>query len=86
MTLDRRQTIYLRPDATSYDGLCEQCLHDLQQPASLSHRVAEVHGSLRAEADVGFTCCRRGHRIRVRRVGRPAEPVPRPTPLRYSYR
>ena len=29
-----------------------------------------VEGTLRAEADVGFTTCRRGHRIRVRRITR----------------
>ena len=27
-----------------------------------------VHGTLRADADVGFTTCRRGHRIVMRRV------------------
>jgi hypothetical protein len=27
-----------------------------------------VHGTLRREADVGFTTCRRGHRIVMRRV------------------
>jgi hypothetical protein len=27
-----------------------------------------VHGSLRAEADVGFCTCRRGHRIVVKRA------------------
>jgi hypothetical protein len=30
-----------------------------------------VHGSLRVEADVGFTTCRRGHRIVVHRIVRP---------------
>jgi hypothetical protein len=29
-----------------------------------------VEGTLRREADVGFTTCRRGHRIIVHRVGR----------------
>ena len=29
-----------------------------------------MHGTLRREADVGFTTCRRGHRIVVRRVAR----------------
>jgi hypothetical protein len=29
-----------------------------------------VEGTLRRDADVGFTTCRRGHRIIVRRVGR----------------
>jgi hypothetical protein len=27
-----------------------------------------VHGTLRRDADVGFTTCRRGHRIVMRRV------------------
>jgi hypothetical protein len=31
-----------------------------------------VAGRLRAEADVGFTRCHRGHRISIRRVGRTA--------------
>jgi hypothetical protein len=30
-----------------------------------------VHGTLRPEADVGFTTCRRGHRIVMRRIVRP---------------
>jgi hypothetical protein len=30
-----------------------------------------VHGTLRPEADVGFTTCQRGHRIVVRRIVRP---------------
>jgi len=29
-----------------------------------------VEGTLRLQADVGFTTCRRGHRIRVRRIAR----------------
>ena len=29
-----------------------------------------VEGTLRADADVGFTTCFRGHRIRVRRIAR----------------
>jgi hypothetical protein len=27
-----------------------------------------VHGTLRRDADVGFTTCRRGHRIVMRRI------------------
>jgi hypothetical protein len=64
------QTIYLRPDASEYEELCEQCLADMEEPQSLRHDVAVVHGRLRLEADVGFTCCGRGHRVRVRRIGR----------------
>jgi hypothetical protein len=30
--------------------------------------LGNVEGTLRADADVGFTTCRRGHRIVVRRV------------------
>ena len=29
-----------------------------------------IEGTLRRNADVGFTTCRRGHRVVVRRVGR----------------
>ena len=42
-----------------------------QELARLSNEDAETWWqSLRREADVGFTTCRRGHRIVVRRVGR----------------
>ena len=46
---------------------CERCRED--------HRFrdvieAMVEGTLRREADVGFTACPRGHRIRVRRITR----------------
>jgi hypothetical protein len=37
---------------------------------SLAADLLVVHGSLRRDADVGFTTCRRGHRIVVRRVAR----------------
>jgi len=37
---------------------------------SLAADTCLVHGTLRADADVGFTTCRRGHRIVVRRVAR----------------
>jgi hypothetical protein len=32
--------------------------------------VLQIVGTLRRDADVGFTTCPRGHRIVVRRVGR----------------
>jgi hypothetical protein len=79
-----RQTIYVRPDATAYVAVCEECLADRWRPPGSGSPLAEVRGSLRLEADVGFTCCRRGHRLRVRRVARPAD-SPRPVPLRYGY-
>jgi hypothetical protein len=64
-----RQHIWVGPDATSFEEACEVCL-------SLSVRELEegdtyfVQGTLRRDADVGFTSCRRGHRIVVHRVAR----------------
>jgi hypothetical protein len=37
---------------------------------SVSVDACFVHGTLRREADVGFTTCRRGHRIVMHRVAR----------------
>jgi hypothetical protein len=56
-----RQHVWLGAEATSFDEPCEACL--------AVHCV--VHGTLRVEADVGFTTCRRGHRIVVHRIVRP---------------
>ena len=60
--------IWLGADATDYAVECEACREDHRwsEPAGGSM----VEGSLRREADVGFTTCFRGHRIRVRRVAR----------------
>jgi hypothetical protein len=66
--LDDHQVIWLGADATSYSAPCERCRED--------HRYAErsestvIEGARRWEADVGFTACSRGHRIRVRRISR----------------
>ena len=62
-----RQHVWLGPEATTFEEPCEACL-SLREP--LAVELLLVHGSLRREADVGFTTCRRGHRIVVRRVGR----------------
>jgi hypothetical protein len=53
------------PDATTFSEPCEACL---QTRESISALASVVEGTLRREADVGFTTCRRGHRIIVRRV------------------
>ena len=60
--------IWLGADATAYAVPCEACHDEGAWPRSVAETVVE--GSLRAEADVGFTTCRRGHRIRVRRIAR----------------
>jgi hypothetical protein len=61
----QRQHVWLGPEATSFEEPCEACL-----AARESYGVdgCVVHGTLRADADVGFTTCRRGHRIVMRRV------------------
>jgi hypothetical protein len=64
-----RQHIWVGPEATYFEASCEACLarRDLW---SVAVRSAHVTGTLRREADVGFTTCSRGHRIVVHRVGR----------------
>ena len=68
-----RQHVWVGPEATSFEVHCEACLarrggfSELWPPSA---RGAVAKGTLRREADVGFTTCRRGHRIVVRRVGR----------------
>jgi hypothetical protein len=65
--IDDHQIFWLGADATTYAVPCERCREE--------HRFrdvieATVEGTLRREADVGFTACPRGHRIRVRRITR----------------
>jgi hypothetical protein len=68
-----RQIIWMGPEATTFAGLCEECLATPDDPDdSLAYRAAKVAGRLRKDADVGFTRCDRGHPIRVRRIGRTA--------------
>jgi hypothetical protein len=74
--MNGRQNVWVGPDSTRFEASCEECLtqsnrrvgHSGRWSASLS--VAAFEGTLRRDADVGFTTCRRGHRIIVRRVGR----------------
>jgi hypothetical protein len=62
-----RQHVWLGPEATSFDEPCEACML-LRE--SLAVDALIVHGTLRPDADVGFTTCRRGHRIVMRRIAR----------------
>ena len=59
--------IWLGAEATDYAVPCEACEEDGGWSDSLP---TLVEGTLRREADVGFTTCWRGHRIRVRRIAR----------------
>ncbi len=60
--------IWLGADATAYTASCEACRDDGRWPRRVEPTVVE--GTLRRDADVGFTTCWRGHRIRVRRIAR----------------
>ena len=60
--------IWLGADATEYAAPCEACQEERRGPGLLEPTLVE--GTLRLQADVGFTTCWRGHRIRVRRIAR----------------
>ncbi len=66
--MDAHQVIWLGADATDYAVACDACREDHRWVAEIDDTVIE--GTLRREADVGFTTCWRGHRIRVRRITR----------------
>ena len=70
-----RQHVWVGPEATSFEVPCEACLARRDGWAdtyawSIAVDSTLTQGTLRPNADVGFTTCRRGHRIVVRRVGR----------------
>jgi hypothetical protein len=65
--------IWLGSEATDYAVPCEACGDDRAWSDNFGPDLIEpvvVEGTLRREADVGFTTCKRGHRIRVRRIAR----------------
>jgi hypothetical protein len=64
-----RQHVWVGPEATSFEAECEAC-QARRDGWSVSVELGHVVGTLRREADVGFTTCRCGHRIVVHRVGR----------------
>jgi len=70
-----RQHVWVGPEATSFEVTCEACLarhHGWSGVRQLygGDDSPVIEGTIRREADVGFTTCNRGHRIVVRRVGR----------------
>jgi len=65
---ENRQTIWVLSPATEFAGECEECRADLGYGASADSTA--VSGRLRADADVGFATCRRGHRLVLKRIGR----------------
>jgi hypothetical protein len=77
-----RQHVWVGPETTTFEAPCEACLarrserRDLWDRWSVAVAPPTVEGTLRREADVGFTTCRRGHRIIVHRVGRSLSATP----------
>ena len=74
-TVIDRQHVWVGPEATSFEVSCEACQARRRGWSdtynwSLSVDSAVIEGTIRRDADVGFTTCRRGHRIVVHRVGR----------------
>jgi hypothetical protein len=66
---ENRQTIWVMSPGTEFEGECEECRAQLGGSASVNS--TSVSGRLRADADVGFATCRRGHRLVLKRIGRP---------------
>jgi hypothetical protein len=61
------QTIYVRDGETRFDGVCDECV-TAQATLYGPRGDPQVAGTLRPSVDVGFRTCRRGHRIRVKRM------------------
>ncbi len=73
--MSNRQHVWVGPEATSFQAPCEACLARRDAPTGNSYLSlvpvpAVIEGTLRSDADVGFTTCQRGHRVVVRRLGR----------------
>ena len=61
------QTVVLVGDTTDYLVLCEECS---RRRSDGERRTYLVEGTLRRHADLGWTRCPAGHRIRAIRAGR----------------
>jgi hypothetical protein len=60
------QTVVLLARTTAFTVVCQACT-ELDPHGEYVGQTAQ--GSLRLEADLGWTTCPRGHRIRVIRAG-----------------
>ena len=71
--------VWLPPSATSFSCLCEECLDAARGSLSFldAVRVSVVRGDLPPDADVVTAYCSGGHRVVLRRGGRPAALAPR---------
>jgi hypothetical protein len=73
--LNRENSVWVSPSATTFSCLCETCL-DAARAEGISFveaiRSASVRGVLPTDTDVRFVHCAAGHRVVIRRVDRPA--------------
>jgi hypothetical protein len=70
------QTVVLLGRMTGFTAVCDACVDEqLVHLPDESWVGARVSGSLGVEHDRGWASCARGHRIRVIRAGRAAEPI-----------
>ena len=77
MVVIEEQTVVLLGRATGFTAVCQGCAEELfAELLDDSWIGASVSGSLGLEHDRGWAQCARGHRVRVIRAGRVAEPVP----------
>jgi hypothetical protein len=74
--LAEAQTVVLLGRATGFTAVCEACVAEqLAELLDDSWLGATVSGSLELDHDRGWVRCPRGHRVRIIRAGRAAEPV-----------
>jgi hypothetical protein len=66
--------VWLSPHATRYEAECDACRADRWSVAA-DAPSPHLEGFLRADADLGFATCRRGHRLVVRRIVSPRAPA-----------
>jgi len=76
MVLADEQTVVLLGRATGFTAVCDACVAEqLAELLDDSWIGTSVSGSLGLDHDRGWATCARGHRIRVIRAGRSAEPA-----------
>jgi hypothetical protein len=73
--LAEEQTVVLLGRATGFKTVCDACVAEqLAELLEDSWVGASLSGSLDLDHDRGWVTCARGHRVRVIRAGRTAEP------------
>ena len=74
--LAEEQTVVLLGRTTGFTAVCDACVEEhLAVLLGDSWLGANVTGSLGLEHDRGWVTCARGHRVRIIRAGRSADPA-----------